>query len=302
MIHRYKYFLFLIGFLFLMQACVSEPKLEFQSTQTRKIKVPSLENWKNGVMTTKDGHVITKGIDKYGYCYIKTYNKLGQKDGLFGRYKKENINTVMEKRYKNNILNGISRIYGIDTPYINGLKEGREKEFKTNSYMVRSTPYHLGKKHGVEQVFFYTTGGLKKRITYDRGTKKKIEHYCKKKISLRTRMDGCRHGMEKAWHCGTGILKRETPYHYCKRHGVEKVYDKQGNLIYAIPYQNGIKEGEVKGYYPNGKIKYKVTYHADKVDEVGYVYNTKGKRERIDYDTIMKFTDRLPISVEYWRL
>jgi len=32
------------------------------------------------------------------------------------------------------------------------------------------------------------------------------------------------------------------------------------------------------------------------------MYDAKGKRERIDYDTIMKFADRLPMYVESWRL
>ena len=36
-----------------------------------------------------------------------------------------------------------------------------------------------GEKHGVEQVFSYTSGSLQKRTTYVNGTKKKIVMYCK---------------------------------------------------------------------------------------------------------------------------
>ena len=297
---KYSYLLIPIGLVLFIQACTPQPKLQFQSTLKRDWKAPSTKNWENGAARTMDGHVVTRSESDLYYTII-SYNRSGQKDGLWAKYHK-NTHCGYEKRYQNGVLHGVSRECDVDTPYLNGKKEGTERRFRKNSYMLRSTPYRKGEKHGVEQIFSYTTGVLEKRITYDRGTQKKMEHYCKKKISLRTEMDGCRHGMEKAWYCGTGILERETPYNTCKRHGIEKVYDKQGNLIYTIPYFNGLREGTVKGYYPNGNLKYQVTYHADKVDELGYYYDMQGKKERIDYDTIIKFADRLPVSVEYWRL
>ena len=305
MIKKYIYLSLSIGLILLLQACTPQPKLQFQASKI-ELNTPLLtEQWKDGITEIKDGHTVKRYEDEYTYRIVSEKN--GQKDGFERSYDKETKKIRYEAFYKNGVRDGLFKRYNKEGQlykavlYENGEKK-EVREYNDKKMMIRSTPYDNGEKHGVEQVFFYTTGGLEKRITYDRGTKKKIEEYSKNKISLRTEMDGCRHGMEKAWHCGTGILERETPYNTCKRHGVEKVYDKQGNLIYAIPYRNGIKEGEVKGYYPNGKIKYKVIYHADKVDEVGYMYDAKGKRERIDYDSIMKFADKLPISVEYWRL
>ena len=292
----------MIGLALLFQACTHEPELQLHSTQTRGWEVPSLDNWKNGVTKTADGHVITKSMNNDGIYTITSYNRTGQKDGLFAKYSKKSSVQSWESRYKNGIKNGISRIYGIDTPYVNGLKEGIEKEFKPHSFMVRSTPYHQGKKDGVEQRFNYISGNLEKRITYSMGTKKMIEEYCKGKVSYRAQMDGCRHGLQQEWHCGTDRLKTTTPYRYCKRNGIKRVYDEQGNLIYKIPYRNDLKEGIVKGYYPNGKRKYEVTYHADKVDELGYYYLPNGKKERIDYDTIMHFDEKLPTDLKEWQL
>ena len=300
MMKIFSYLLISISLALLIQACTPQPKLQFQSTLKRDWKTPFTENWVNGTVRTIDGHIVTRSESDLYYTII-SYSRSGQKDGLWAKYHK-NTHCGYEKRYQNGVLHGVSRDCDVDTPYFNGKKEGVERRFRKDSYMLRSTPYHKGEKHGVEQIFSYTTGTLEKRITYDRGTKKKIELYCKNKISLRTKMDGCRHGLERSWHCGTSILSSETPYYNCKRHGVEKVYGKQGNIIYTIPYRNGLKEGVVKGYYPNGKIKYKVIYHLDKVDEAGYYYDAQGKKERIDYDTIMKFSDRLPVSVEDWRL
>ncbi len=294
----YSYLLASIGVLLFLQACTTEPKLQMQSTLKRDYVAPLKSEWKNGVIHTEDGHTVTRSEDERTYR-IKSY-KNGKKDGVFGMYPKEPYTQLMETRYVNGVKEGISRLYGVDTPYVNGEKEGIEREYKKDSFMIRSTPYRKDKKHGVEQKFSYTSGKLDKRITYDMGTRKKIEQYCgNKMIKLRAQMDGCLHGMEKVWYCNPHTLKSETPYRSCKRHGMEKTYDKQGNIIYTVSYNNGLKEGTVKEYYPNGKLKYQVTYHADKVDEVGYTDDKNGKKERIDYNTIIKFSDRLPVSVEY---
>ncbi len=302
---KYSYLLILIGLALLIQACTPQPKLQFQASKVELNTPLFAEQWKDGITKMKDGHTIKRSENEYVYRIVSEKN--GQKDGFEQSYDKETKKIRYEAFYKNDVRDGLFKRYNKEGQlykailYANG-KKREVREYNNKKMMIHSTPYDGDKKHGVEQVFSYITGSLEKRITYDKGTKKKVKHYCKKKISLRTEMDGCRHGMEQVWYCGTSILERETPYNTCKRHGVEKVYNKQGNLIYAITYRNGLKEGEVKGYYQNGKIKYEVTYHADKVAEVGYVYDAKGKRERIDYDTIMKFADRLPISVEYWRL
>ena len=299
---KYNYLLVSIGLLLLIQACTSEPKLQIKSILTRNWKAPSLEHWQNGVTTTVDGHIITRSSREDGLHIITSYNRAGHRDGLFGRYTKGHSAQDSESRYKNGLRHGMSRIYGIDTPYVDGVKEGVEREFKPDSFMVRSTPYYQGKKNGVEQKFNYIRGNLEKRITYSMDTKKKIEYYCKGKVSFHAEMDGCRHGLQEEWYCGTDKLKTQTPYRFCKRDGTKRVYDGQGHLTYKIPYRNDLKEGMVKGYYPNGKLKYEVTYHADKVNEVGYYYLPDGTKERIDYDTIMSFDKKLPTDLKEWQL
>lgn len=306
MMKKHSYLFILISLSLLIQACTPEPKLQFNASKIDVRASPLfIEQWKDGMSKTQGVHNIKRSESEYAYRIVSEKN--GQKDGFERSYDKETKKIRYEAFYKKGIRDGLFKRYNKEGQlykavlYENG-KKREVREYNNKKMMIHSTPYFNDKKHGVEQIYSYITGALEKRITYDNGTKKKIEEYCKKKISHRVQMDGCRHGMEKVWHCGTGILERETPYNTCKRHGIEKVYDKQGNLIYTIPYFNGLREGTVKGYYPNGNLKYQVTYHADKVDELGYYYDMQGKKERIDYDTIIKFEDRLPVSVEYWRL
>ncbi len=302
----YSYLLASIGVMLFLQACAPEPKLQFNASKIDVISPPLFsEQWEDYMSEIQDGHTIKRFESEHAYRIVSEKN--GQKDGFERIYDKETKKIRYEVFYKNGVRDDLLKRYSKDGQlYKAVLYENGEKievrEYNNKKMMIHSTPYYNDKKHGVEQIFSYITGALEKRITYDMGKKKKVEHYCKKKISLRVKMDGCRHGIERTWYCGTGILSREIPYHTCKRHGIEKVYDKQGNLTYAITYRNGVKEGVVKGYYPNGKLKYEVIYHLDKVDEVGYYYDMQGKKERIDYDTIIKFADRFPLSIEYWRL
>ena len=260
---------------------------------------PPLKHWKNGVTVTKDGHTVTRTEDERTYR-ITSY-KNGKKDGVWAMYPKEPYKQLMETHYVNGVKEGISRLYSVDTPYANGKKEGIEREFN-EKFMIRSTPYHNNKKEGYEVKYSYVSGALSEVNVYRKGKKETSTAYTNGKVTNITEFDGeMYHGLDQAWSQKGHILLSVMPYRFGIVHGLQKVYYPDGKIRYEVPYENGKKNGVLMAYYPNGSLHYKITYKNDLPDEVGYVYNKTGRKERIDYDTLMSLADKLPKPVERWR-
>ena len=196
----------------LIQACTTEPKLQFQASKIELNSPLFTKQWKGGITEIKDGHTIKRSENEYTYRIVS--EKMVRKTDLNEAMTKRQKKFVMKHFIKWHPRRLIQRYNKEGQLYKAVLYENGEKkevrEYNDKKMMIHSTPYENGEKHGVEQVFFYTTGGLENESLMT-GNKKEDEEYSKNKISLRTKMDGCRHGMEKAWHCGTGILERETP-------------------------------------------------------------------------------------------
>jgi len=295
---------YLIVLVLLIQACTTEPKLQFQAIKT-EVHPPLFESvWKNGKTEAEADRRVVRSEGKYTYDIIPEKN--GKKEGVVRRYDKTSKEIRFEVSYKNGLRDGLARKYSPEggwlyeeTLYNKGSKH-EVREYNKKCEMVHSTPYLNEEKHGVEQKFSYVSGDLKYRLMHDHGTAKKLVTYCKGKPEIEMQMDGCRQGMERAWYCGTTMLKRETHYRDCKKEGSEKSYDKQGNLRYSVMYRNGVKEGSAKVYYPNGRVKYALVYHNDKPDEVAWYYSTSNKKERIDYNTLQRFSERFPKGFDHW--
>jgi len=180
-------------------------------------------------------------------------------------------------------------------------KEGIEREFN-EKFMIRSTPYHNNKKEGYEVKYSYVSGALSEVNVYRKGKKETSTAYTNGKVTNITEFDGeMYHGLDQAWSQKGHILLSVMPYRFGIAHGLQKVYYPDGKIRYEVPYENGKKNGVLRAYYPNGSLHYKITYKNDLPDEVGYVYNKTGRKERIDYDTLMSLADKLPKPVERWR-
>jgi len=296
-----------LALLFWLSGCATsqpEPKLQLHATKV-ELHPPAFESvWKSGKTAIEGGHTIIRSENQS--VYIVTPEKNGKKDGIVRRYDKRNQKIRFETAYKNGVRDGWAREYGMEggrpykaVLYRNG-KKREVREYNQKGEMIRSIPWLDGEKHGVEQKYSYVSGDLVYRLTYDHGTEKKLVTYCKGKPEVQMVLDGCRQGMERAWYCGTKRIKRETPYRACKKNGVEKSYDEQGNLRYSVTWRNGVKEGPAKAYYPDGRVKYALVYHNDKPDELGWYYDSRGKKERIDYDTLMTFAERFPKGFDKW--
>ena len=291
--------------LFVFNACsTQEPSLQLQASKVNVSPPAFATVWRNGKTETEANRKIVRSEGRYTYDIIPEKN--GKKEGVARRYDKRSKEIRFEVSYKNGLRDGWMRKYSPEGGWLYEevlYKKGKKRlvrEYNQKGEIVHITPWYDGEKHGVEQKYSYISGVLEYRLRYDHGTAKKLLTYCKGKPEVQMVLDGCRHGTERSWYCGTKILKRETPYRNCKKNGVEKSYDKQGNLLYTVTWRNGVKEGPAKVYYPDGRVKYALVYHNDKPDELGWYYGPTGKKERIDYDTLIAFSGCFGKGLDHW--
>jgi antitoxin component YwqK of YwqJK toxin-antitoxin module len=61
-----------------------------------------------------------------------------------------------------------------------------------------------------------------------------------------------------------------------RREGLVMLYYENGNIMYEIPYRNGLKEGLEKRYSENGRLEHEVPYKNGKKDGVERFYSIGG--------------------------
>src|SRR5665648_32452 len=89
-----------------------------------------------------------------------------------------------------------------------------------------------------------------------------------------------------------GKIQQTIPYNNGKKEGLSKEYDKEGNIITLLEYSNdflvsrerinrqdskGLKQGEWKEFYPNGRIKSEKSFKDDQVHGYYKEYDNRGK-------------------------
>jgi antitoxin component YwqK of YwqJK toxin-antitoxin module len=62
-----------------------------------------------------------------------------------------------------------------------------------------------------------------------------------------------------------------------KRIGLWQFWDKQGNLHQELPFVDGAIQGEVKGYFPNGKLKIKTVFVDGRENGESIQWHTNGR-------------------------
>lgn len=109
---------------------------------------------------------------------------------------------------------------------------------------------------------YFPNGALKSQIHYKDGTRSETS-------------PGIKEGLERVYYLEGG-LAYEVNYRNDKRDGVMRWWDKQGNLIKVLHYDNGKLEGWEINYYPSGKLKSKQLYRDDKREGVYKEYFDNG--------------------------
>jgi antitoxin component YwqK of YwqJK toxin-antitoxin module len=103
----------------------------------------------------------------------------------------------------------------------------------------------------------------------------------------------------------TGELKSECFEINGKKHGENKIFNKNGQLLNSCSYVDGKKHGEERDYYENGSLRFTCTYVDDKIHGLEKWYSSKtGKLcylrifENGELDAEVKHSDQLDMLVE----
>ena len=211
----------------------------------------------------KNGKIIAEGI----------LTDSGKKQGLWKEYY-ENGSLKSEGNYKDD------------------KKTGKWKYYYKNGQLEETGEYVDGKPEG-EWLWYYPSGKLLRKMSYYQGLADgEITEYDEDgNVTLFGEyLEGKREGK---WIYSVGDAKEETAYSDDMKNGWDKIYTKDGVLLFEGKYIDDNPNGEHNWYWPNGKLKQSGKYvmgikNGDwkKYDEDGQLYLTitykLGKEEKYD--------------------
>lgn len=205
---------------------------------------------------------IWKFYNEEGKIILEISYKTGKKNGFRITHQG---NEIIKENFINDVKQGNTLVYFPNnkikarTPFVNGLEEGRAREYDINGNIIQLITYKKG----------YITN------------RERINRYDS---------DNMPHGSWKWFTDDEQIVLIDGNYKHGLKHGYFKEYDKDGNLISATKYIDGEKYEKAEelqkldirtDYYPNGKVKVVATYTKDGVPEgVRREYNEKGEVEK----------------------
>ncbi len=247
--------------------------------------------WPNGkpkiVATYKDG--IPEGVRR-------EYNEKGEveKSYIFknGKIIAEGILTDAGKKeglWKEYYLDGSLKSEGY---YKEDKKTGKWKYYYPNGQLEETGEYVDGKPEG-KWLWYYPSGKLLREMNYYQGLADgPITEYDEEGniILSGEYLEGKREGK---WTYIMGDTKEETQYSDDMKNGWDRIYSKDGVLLYEGKYVDDNPNGEHTWYWPNGKLKQTGRYVMGiktgdwkKYDENGQLYLTitykQGKEEKYD--------------------
>lgn len=246
-------------------------------------------------------------IDYYENGQLKT--KVEYKDGIAqGLYQSYHRNGQLHQEFmlENDKVNGVKKSY-----YPNGQLEyeytykaaeldGPYKQYYVNGQLEESGSKKMGKSFG-EVVEYYSNGVLRAKAVYDESGKenglqerfdsegKKYIEYTFKKGNLETinvydKAGKVTKTIEKSgkkinfenYH-PTRTLASEGVINNGNKEGKWKYYDTYGSIQYVENFVNGKLTDTTYGYFPNGKVKYKLAYKDNVRDGLYLEYNQFGE-------------------------
>jgi antitoxin component YwqK of YwqJK toxin-antitoxin module len=183
-----------------------------------------------------------------------------------------------------------------------GLMKNGKAEGYWKSYYITGVKMSEGKRTNFMLdslwVFYDQTGDTTKKISYLFGKRNGYSYEYKKDPGLGSYI------WTKELYAGDkkegtayvfypdGKIQQTIPYNNGKKEGLSKEYDKNGNVITLMEYNNdflvsrerinrtdvkGLKQGEWKEFYPSGAIKTEKTYRDDLLHGYYKEYDIRGK-------------------------
>ncbi len=152
-----------------------------------------------------------------------------------------------------------------EVTYEGGARNGPYRAFYESGQVWSEGEYRNNKKHGLFTVY-NEDGSVQTAVTYRQGEYdgtytefrgtgyKDYEHVYKEgQIIFKKQYDK------------QGRLIQETPYFHNKKHGIERIYDKDEQLQWEKTYENGVLNGKTK-YYDEGNVILEYEYKNGKVN------------------------------------
>lgn len=257
-------------------------------------KLRSTIKFKNDTVITytifdKEGEIIlkNKGNDKTKVIFDENYSYLGVFDFRIEDIDGYRVNIsnseIYIKNYKNNTIEGESRIYSLSGKlniirnYKKGKLHGEFQQFNDNADLAYSWNYKKGKQIGLYTEYY--DNGQAKNIGYLKNDlqvgKWKLYHENGQIQNRRTYKNGKLTGKEVNYH-NNGKLESKGNYFAGNRNGQWVSYYKNGELKSKENYLKGVKEGVWSLYHENGKLKEIVPYKNNKIHGVWTIYNDEG--------------------------
>ncbi|MFA8301173.1 MAG: toxin-antitoxin system YwqK family antitoxin [Hyphomicrobiales bacterium] len=242
---------------------------------------------KNGIRTTWLKNEIRKEnfINDRKEGDSKIFYKSGKLKQLIPYYRglEDGVSKVYD--LKGNIIELITydRAYVVERERINRYDSNEKRHGKWKWFFHNGNVSKMGKyKHGIEDGFFVEfnlDGSVKNSIKYING-----EIQNEEEIFGAIRI-------EKEYF-PSGRLKAETVYSGKEKHGINKLYNEQGNIIKAEMYKkgqkisegivskNGLRQGEWEEFYPDSTLKAKGSFLDDNKFGEWVYYFSGGKTEQ----------------------
>jgi uncharacterized protein len=210
---------------------------------------------------------------------LPVFNQAGQalQDG-YQVFKYPNGTTSSEGNFRNGKPEGYWKSY-----YVTGVKksEGKYTNFQLDSIWV----------------FFDQTGDTTEKINYLFGKRNGFSYKYRKDpaeglyVYSRELFAGDKKEGTAYFYYPDKTLRQTLLYNDGKKEGLSKEYDKNGNVITILEYNNdflvtrekinrtdnkGLKQGEWKEFYPNGRLKTEKTFKDDQLHGYYKEYDNRG--------------------------
>jgi antitoxin component YwqK of YwqJK toxin-antitoxin module len=208
------------------------------------------------------------------------------------KFYRQNGDLIKEINYRNGKKNGLTNIYSDSCKllkteiYKDDILHGKVQTFYPDEGELKSViPYKNGLKEGVAYEFAKADQRILTMTTYDHDFIKKQE-----KINRKNNLG--KQGVWREFYPADSSLKREIRYKNDIYHGYYKEYDRDGKLIVALLYIDGILQENPeeltsleirKTYFENGAVESEISYnYLGEKDGASKFFSKKGEIEEVN--------------------
>ncbi|WP_163340937.1 toxin-antitoxin system YwqK family antitoxin [Desulfopila sp. IMCC35008] len=119
-----------------------------------------------------------------------------------------------------------------ETQYIDGIKNGLERNYNKDGSLQRETTFIDGEKSGIDKLY-NENGSL---------------------LSVTNYKDNKKDGLERDYYIGENKIMAETTYVDGKKNGTKVLYDLDGTVMIEEKFKNDVRDGITLTYWGGGEL------------------------------------------------